>query len=82
MAKHLEGTLVRFDKNGVGVVDVKGIEQYVYFTPKNIAGYLGQTVDELKTVRHGQWIDGKIVIIKGDVRPAGNVHVESVSLKR
>lgn len=82
MSKELEGKLVRFDKAGVGVVDVKGIDQYVYFTPKDIKGYTGQTVDELRSVRHGQWTDGKTVIIRGDVRPAGNVHVESVTLKR
>jgi hypothetical protein len=81
MSKQLEGRLVRFEKNGVGVVDVKGIDQYVYFTPKDIAGYGGQTVGELKSIRHGQWTDGKIVIIKGDVRPTGNVRVESVTLK-
>jgi len=80
--KQLEGKLVRFEKNGVGVVDVTGIDQYVYFTPKDIDGYVGQTVSELKSNRHGQkWTDGKTVLIKGDVRPTGNVHVRSVTLK-
>ena len=46
-----------------------------------VAGYSGQTVGELKSIRHGQWADGKIVIIKGDARATGNVHVESVTLK-
>lgn len=82
MSKKLEGVLVRFEKNGVGVVDVKDVDQYVYFTPKDIAGYKGQTVDELKSSQHGQWTAGKTVIVQGDVHPTGNVVVESVTLKR
>ncbi len=79
MSKELEGTLVRFETYGVGVVDVEGIDQYVYFTPKDIAGYVGETVEELKS--HGPWTDGQTVIIQGDVDPAGHVSVESVALK-
>ncbi len=82
MTKVFEGKIVRFDKTGVGVVDVEGIDQYVYFTPKDIAGYGGETLDELKSVRHGAWTDGKIVVIDGDVRPMGNIVVKSVTLKR
>jgi hypothetical protein len=82
VSKKLEGKLVRFEKNGVGVVDVDDIDQYIYFTPKDIAGYTGQTVQELKSGPDGQWTEGKTVIIQGDIHPTGNVQVKSVTLKR
>ena len=81
MTKFFEGKLIRFEHNGVGVVDVNEIDEYVYFTPKQIKDYTGQTVVELKSSRYGKWVTGKTVLIQADVGVAGNVHVQSVSLK-
>ena len=81
MAREFEGKLVRFGKMGVGVVDVPGVDQYVYFTPKNIVGYVGETVEELMSRRNGQWTEGQIVVIEGDVQADGIVQVDSVALK-
>ena len=79
--KQFEGKLVRFDTVGVGVVDVKGADQYLYFKPKHIAGYRGETVDELRSPSQGNWANGKIVVVDADIDPSGNVHVSSVHLK-
>jgi len=77
----LEGKLVRFDTIGVGVIDVSGADQYVYFKPSHIAGYRGETVDELRSPSQGNWANGKIVVVDANVDRSGNVHVSSVHLK-
>ena len=81
MTKQLEGTLVRFDSAGVGVVDVPTAPQFVYFTPKQIVGYRGETIHELSTRGFGRWTNGKRVVIQANVDATGNVHVQSVALK-
>ena len=81
MTKLFEGKLIRFDAAGVGVVDVADIDEFVYFTPKQIRGCIGQTVEELKAGRHGAWSVGKTVIVDGDLGVGGNVYVNSVILK-
>ena len=75
------GKLVRFDQAGVGVVDVSGVDEYIYFTPRHIDGYIGQTIDELQSPRYGNWVSGKTVIVSGELADSGNVFVESVTLK-
>lgn len=82
MKQQFEGRLVRFGGGGVGVVDVEQRDEYVYFKPTDIVGYKGQTVRELASAKNGGWKDGSTVIVQGDVAPSGNVHVESVTLKR
>lgn len=79
--KTLEGTLVRMGENGVGVVDVESESEYVYFTPKQIEGYRGETVHELASPQDGAWVSGKTVVIEADVDASGNVQVSSVALK-
>ncbi|MFL5294937.1 MAG: hypothetical protein ACJ798_01015 [Phenylobacterium sp.] len=81
MTRELEGTLVRLDRTGVGVVDCENADQYVYFTPRQIEGYRGETVDELAAGGAQGWTSGKEVVIVADVDPSGNVNVKSVALK-
>jgi hypothetical protein len=81
MKTELEGTLVRFDRAGVGVIDVEAKPQYVYFTPRQIVGYRGETIDELSSRGTGNWANGSTVVIQADIDKTGNVHVESVTLK-
>ena len=76
-----EGRLVRMRENGVGVVDVDHCDEYLYFTPKQIVGYRGETVEELQRPRHG-WADGSVVVLEGEPIPGGGVLVETANLKR
>jgi hypothetical protein len=78
----LKGKLVRFEADGVGVVDVSERTSYVYFTPKDIAGYRGETVRELRSLKFGGWAPGKIVEISGHENTSGQLVVEAVELKR
>jgi hypothetical protein len=81
MTKEFEGTLVRFDNVGVGVVDVEAADEYLYFTPKQIDGYGGETLDELTSGGAGNWVNGATVLIEADLDPSGHIQVNSVRLK-
>jgi hypothetical protein len=78
----MQGKLVRFEADGVGVVDVHERNAYVHFTPKNIRGYRGETVRELRTSKFGGWAAGRTVEISGHEDSSGELVVDAVALKR
>lgn len=80
MTKHVIGKIVRFDSSGVGVVDVPGLQDFVYFRPKHIHGYKGETVHELATMPK-PWKAGQSVSLEIEEQASlGEIFVQSVDL--
>jgi hypothetical protein len=75
------GKIVRLDNNGVGVIDVEDRPEFVYFTPKKIAGYRGETVSELKMSKSGGWSVGRTVVVTGRQDKTGDLVVDVVALE-
>ncbi len=81
MKKAFSGTIVRFGEPGVGVVDVAGLPDYVYFRPQDIENYKGETLVELARGAGKRWRPGSVVVLDADQDASGYVKVKSVSLK-
>ena len=77
MSREFKGKLVRFEPSGVGVAKLADA-RYVYFKPRQVVKYQGETIDEL--VNEG-FSNGRALIIQvSDEVSAGSTEVEWVRL--
>jgi hypothetical protein len=82
--KTVKATLVKLDETGVGLARLTRVDQqgdkFVYFRPRNLPDYRGETLSELA---RGGLRPGRKLDIDLDMDSAGEVHeVSSVRLTK